>query len=141
MQVKLGEITDILRRHLEGVATSVEMAEVGTVVSVGDGIARVFGLDRVMAGEMVQFPHGVYGLALNLEEDSVGCVLLGESSAIKEGDEVRRTGKILSVPVGPGLVGRVVNPLGERWTAKDPSPPPSTTPWSALPLVWCAGSP
>ncbi|MFN3413821.1 MAG: F0F1 ATP synthase subunit alpha, partial [Thermoanaerobaculum sp.] len=120
MQVKLGEITDILRRHLEGVATSVEMAEVGTVVSVGDGIARVFGLDRVMAGEMVQFPHGVYGLALNLEEDSVGCVLLGESSAIKEGDEVRRTGKILSVPVGPGLVGRVVNPLGEPLDGKGP---------------------
>ncbi len=120
MQVKLGEITDILRRHLEGVTTSVEMAEVGTVVSVGDGIARVFGLDRVMAGEMVQFPHGIYGLALNLEEDSVGCVLMGESSAIKEGDEVRRTGKILSVPVGPGLIGRVVSPLGEALDGKGP---------------------
>jgi F-type H+-transporting ATPase subunit alpha len=120
MQVKLGEISDILRRHLEGVSTSVEMAEVGTVVSVGDGIARVFGLDRVMAGEMVQFPHGVFGLALNLEEDSVGCVLMGESSAIKEGDEVRRTGKILSVPVGPGLIGRVVNPLGEPLDGKGP---------------------
>jgi F-type H+-transporting ATPase subunit alpha len=120
MQVKLGEISDILRRHLEGVSTSVEMAEVGTVVSVGDGIARVFGLDRVMAGEMVQFPHGVFGLALNLEEDSVGCVLMGESSAIKEGDEVRRTGKILSVPVGAGLIGRVVNPLGEPLDGKGP---------------------
>ena len=120
MQVKLGEITDILRRHLEGVSTEVEMAEVGTVIAVGDGIARVFGLDRVMAGEMVQFPHGIYGLALNLEEDSVGCVLMGESSAIKEGDEVRRTGKILSVPVGPGLIGRVVNPLGEPLDGKGP---------------------
>lgn len=120
MQVKLGEISDILRRHLEGISTSVELAEVGTVISVGDGIARVFGLDRVMAGEMVQFPHNVFGLALNLEEDSVGCVLMGESSAIKEGDEVRRTGKILSVPVGPGLIGRVVNPLGEPLDGKGP---------------------
>lgn len=120
MQVKLSEISDILRRHLEGVSTSVELAEVGTVVSVGDGIARVFGLDRVMAGEMVQFPHNVFGLALNLEEDSVGCVLMGESSAIKEGDEVRRTGKILSVPVGPSLVGRVISPLGEPLDGKGP---------------------
>jgi F-type H+-transporting ATPase subunit alpha len=113
MQIKVDEITDILRRQIEGLDTSVEMAEVGTVVSVGDGIARVFGLDRVMAGEMVQFPHGVFGLALNLEEDGVGCVLMGETYTIKEGDEARRTGKILSVPVGPALIGRVVNALGQ----------------------------
>ena len=112
MQIKVDEITDILRRQIEGLDTSVELAEVGTVVSVGDGIARVFGLDRAMAGELVAFPHDVFGLALNLEEDCVGCVLMGESQAIKEGDEVRRTGKILSVPVGPALVSRVVNPLG-----------------------------
>jgi F-type H+-transporting ATPase subunit alpha len=114
------EITDILRRQIEGFETSVEMAEVGTVVSVGDGIARVFGLDRVMAGEMVAFPHDVFGLALNLEEDGVGCVLMGESQLIREGDEVRRTGRILQVPVGPDLVGRVVNPLGQPIDGKGP---------------------
>jgi F-type H+-transporting ATPase subunit alpha len=112
MQIKVDEITDILKRQIEGLDTTVEMAEVGTVVSVGDGIARVFGLDRVMAGEMVAFPHDVFGLALNLEEDGVGCVLMGESQVIREGDEVRRTGRILQVPVGPNLVGRVVNSLG-----------------------------
>ena len=120
MQIKVDEITDILRRQIQGLETSVEMAEVGTVVSVGDGIARVFGLDRVMAGEMVAFPHDVFGLALNLEEDSVGCVLMGESQAIREGDEVRRTGRILQVPVGPGLVGRVVNSLGQPIDGKGP---------------------
>ena len=120
MQIKVDEITDILRRQIEGLETSVEMAEVGTVVSVGDGIARVFGLDRVMAGEMVQFPHGVFGLALNLEEDGVGCVLMGETHTIKEGDEARRTGKILSVPVGPAMIGRVVNALGQPVDGKGP---------------------
>ena len=123
MHIKVDEITDILRRQIQGLETSVDMAEVGTVVSVGDGIARVFGLDRAMAGEMVAFPHDVYGLALNLEEDSVGCVLLGESQAIKEGDEVRRTGKILSVPVGKALVGRVVDPLGRPLDGKGPIAP------------------
>ena len=120
MQIKVDEITDILRRQIQGLETSVEMAEVGTVVSVGDGIARVFGLDRCMAGEMVAFPHDVFGLALNLEEDGVGCVLMGESDAIREGDEVRRTGKILQVPVGPGMVGRVVNALGQPIDGKGP---------------------
>jgi F-type H+-transporting ATPase subunit alpha len=120
MEIKVDEITDILRRQIRGLETSVEMAEVGTVVSVGDGIARVFGLDRVMAGEMVAFPHDVFGLALNLEEDSVGCVLMGESQAIREGDEVRRTGRIIQVPVGPALVGRVVNSLGQPIDDKGP---------------------
>jgi F-type H+-transporting ATPase subunit alpha len=120
MQIKVDEITDILRRQIQGLDTAVEMAEVGTVVSVGDGIARVFGLDRVMAGELVAFPHDVFGLALNLEEDSVGCVLMGESQAIREGDEVRRTGRILQVPVGPKMVGRVVNPLGQPIDGKGP---------------------
>jgi F-type H+-transporting ATPase subunit alpha len=120
MHIKVDEITDILRRQIQGLDIAVEMAEVGTVVSVGDGIARVFGLDRVMAGELVAFPHDVFGLALNLEEDSVGCVLMGESQAIREGDEVRRTGRILQVPVGPGMVGRVVNPLGQPIDGKGP---------------------
>src|SRR5579859_2001375 len=110
--LKAEEITEIIRQQLTGIGRGVDVAEVGTVVSVGDGIARVYGLDRVMAGELVQFPHDVVGLALNLEEDNVGCVLLGEYYAIKEGDQVKRTGKIMSVPVGPALVGRVVNPLG-----------------------------
>jgi len=128
MHIRVDEITDILRRQIQGLETSVDMAEVGTVVSVGDGIARVFGLDRVMAGEMVAFPHDVYGLALNLEEDSVGCVLMGESQAIKEGDEVRRTGKILSVPVGKALIGRVVDPLGRPLDGKGPIAPDDNYP-------------
>ena len=110
--LKAEEITEIIRQQLSGIGKGVDVSEVGSVVSVGDGIARVYGLDRVMAGELVQFPHDVAGLALNLEEDNVGVVLLGEYQAIKEGDEVRRTGRIMSVPVGPNLVGRVVNPLG-----------------------------
>src|SRR2546425_3850990 len=111
-ELKAEEITEIIRQQLSGIGKGVDVSEVGSVVSVGDGIARVYGLDRVMAGELVQFPHDVAGLALNLEEDNVGVVLLGEYQAIKEGDEVRRTGRIMSVPVGPNLVGRVVNPLG-----------------------------
>jgi F-type H+-transporting ATPase subunit alpha len=112
VDLKAEEITEIIRQQLTGIGRGVDVAEVGTVVSVGDGIARVYGLDRVMAGELVSFPHNVAGLALNLEEDNVGCVLLGEYQGIKEGDEVRRTGKIMSVPVGQAMVGRVVNPLG-----------------------------
>jgi len=110
--IKAEEITEIIRQQLSGIGKGVDVSEVGTVVSVGDGIARVYGLDRVMAGELVEFPHNVAGLALNLEEDNVGVVLLGEYQAIREGDEVRRSGRIMSVPVGPNLVGRVVNPLG-----------------------------
>src|SRR5881394_1851926 len=118
--LKAEEITEIIRQQLSGIERSIDVAEVGTVISVGDGIARVYGLDRVMAGELVQFPHDVVGLALNLEEDNVGVVLLGEASAIKEGDEVKRTGKIMSVPVGQALVGRVVNPLGVPIDGKGP---------------------
>jgi F-type H+-transporting ATPase subunit alpha len=112
VDLKAEEITEIIRQQLTGIGRGVDVAEVGTVTSVGDGIARVYGLEKVMAGELVQFPHNITGLALNLEEDNVGIVLLGEPSMIKEGDEVRRSGKIMSVPVGPGLIGRVVNPLG-----------------------------
>src|SRR5438552_11667379 len=118
--LKADEITEIIRQQLTGIGKGVDVAEVGAVVTVGDGIARVYGLDRVMAGELVQFPHNVVGLALNLEEDNVGCVLLGEYQAIKEGDEVRRTGKIMSVPVGSAVVGRVVNPLGVPIDGKGP---------------------
>ena len=120
VDLKAEEITEIIRQQLTGIGRGVDVQEVGTVISVGDGIARVHGLERVMAGELVQFPHDVAGLALNLEEDSVGVVLLGEYQAIKEGDEVRRTGVIMSVPVGPALVGRVVNPLGVPVDGKGP---------------------
>jgi F-type H+-transporting ATPase subunit alpha len=120
VDLRAEEITEIIRQQLSGIGKGVDVSEVGTVTSVGDGIARVYGLDRVMAGELVQFPHDVTGLALNLEEDSVGVVLLGESQAIKEGDQVRRTGLIMSVPVGQAIVGRVVNPLGVPIDGKGP---------------------
>src|SRR5882762_2520366 len=120
VDLKAEEITEIIRQQLSGIGRGVDVSEVGTVVSVGDGIARVYGLDRVMAGELVQFPHDIAGLALNLEEDNVGVVLLGEASAIKEGDEVKRTWQLTSVPVGPALVGRVVSPLGVPIDGKGP---------------------
>src|SRR5438445_3332834 len=110
--IKAEEITEMIGQHSTGIGKGADVSEVGSFMSVGDGIARVYGLDRVMAGELVQFPHNVAGLALNLEEDNVGVVLLGEYQAISEGAVVRRTGRIMSVPVGPNLVGRVVNPLG-----------------------------
>ncbi len=120
MQIRASEIAEIIRSQIEGTEIAVDMAEVGTVISVGDGIARVYGLDEVMAGELIQFPNDVYGLALNLEEDNVGCVLMGESQLVREGDEVRRTRRIIQVPVGPALVGRVVDPLGRPLDGKGP---------------------
>ena len=112
MNIRADEISRIIREQLGGFSAGVDVAEVGTVVSVGDGIARLHGLERCMAGELLELPHGVTAIALNLEEDSVGVVLLGESSDIKEGDEVKRTRRIMSVPVGEAMVGRVVNALG-----------------------------
>jgi F-type H+/Na+-transporting ATPase subunit alpha len=120
VDLKADEITEIIRQQLTGLGRGVNVAEVGTVTTVGDGIARVYGLDRVMAGELVLFPHDVAGLALNLEEDNVGVVMLGEGQSVSEGDEVRRTGIIMSVPVGQAMVGRVVNPLGEPIDGKGP---------------------
>jgi F-type H+/Na+-transporting ATPase subunit alpha len=119
-QIQADEIARVLRSEIEHYEKAVNVSETGSVISVGDGIARVYGLDRVMAGEMVEFPHGVTGIALNLEEDQVGTVLLGEYQEIKEGDEVRRTGKIMSVPVGEAMVGRVVNALGQPIDGKGP---------------------
>jgi len=113
MEIKADEISKIIREQIEGYRAGVEVSEVGTVISVGDGIARVYGLERAMAGELLEFPHGVMGLALNLEESQVGVVLLGEYTEIREGDEVRRTGRIMEVPVGDALVGRVVNALAQ----------------------------
>ncbi len=119
-QVQADEIARLLRGEIEHYEKAVNVAETGSVISVGDGIARIYGLERVMAGEMVEFPHGVIGIALNLEEDQVGAVLLGEYQEIKEGDEVRRTNKIMSVPVGEAMVGRVVNALGQPIDGKGP---------------------
>lgn len=111
--IKTEEITKILKAQLEGFESKIEVAEVGYVTSVGDGIARLYGLDNVMAGELLAFPENVFGMALNLEEDSVGTVLMGETDKIKEGDEVRRTKRIMSIPVSRKMVGRVINALGQ----------------------------
>ncbi len=112
-QIRADEITSILRQEIENYDRAIDVTETGSVISVGDGIARIHGLERVMAGELIEFPHDVAGIAMNLEEDQVGSVLLGDFTEIKEGDEVRRTGRIMSVPVGEALIGRVVNALGE----------------------------
>jgi F-type H+-transporting ATPase subunit alpha len=120
MTIKADEISKIIREQIGSFAVTVDVAEVGSVISVGDGIAKVHGCERAMAGEMLEFPHNVTGIALNLEEDSVGVVLLGEHRAVKEGDPVKRTGKIISVPVGDELLGRVVNGLGHPIDGKGP---------------------
>ena len=105
MAIKADEISKIIREQIGSFAVAVDVAEVGTVVSLGDGIARVHGCQRAMAGEMLEFPHGVFGIALNLEEDGIGTVLLGNFKLVKEGDTVKRTGRIISVPVGDELLG------------------------------------
>jgi F-type H+-transporting ATPase subunit alpha len=120
MDIKADEITRIIQQRIEGYETEIDIREVGTVTSVGDGIARIYGLDRVMYNELLEFPRDVFGLALNLEEESVGAVLLGESHLVKENDLVRRTHRIMQVPAGPALIGRVVNPLGRPLDGKGP---------------------
>src|SRR5216110_163505 len=120
MDIKAEEISKIIREQIGSYAVDVDVAEVGSIISVGDGIARVHGVDKAMAGEMLEFPHGVFGIALNLEDESVGAVLLGEFKEIKEGDLVKRTGRILEVPVGEELLGRVVNALGQPIDGKGP---------------------
>ena len=119
-QIRADEIAQILRAEIENYEKAVNVSETGFVISVGDGIARIHGLETVMAGELIQFPHGVSGIALNLEEDQVGAVLMGEYYDIKEGDEVKRTGRIMSVPVGEALIGRVVDSLGVPIDGKGP---------------------
>ena len=111
-QIQIDEITQVLRDEIENYDSKVSVDEVGTVITLGDGIARLHGLDKAMAGELLDFPHGVSGIAMNLDEDQVGCVLLGDYTEIREGAEVRRTGRIISVPVGDALIGRVVDALG-----------------------------
>ena len=119
-QIRADEITSILRQEIENYEKAIDVTEIGSVISVGDGIARIHGLEKVMAGELIEFPHDVSGIAMNLEEDQVGAVLLGDYTEIKEGDEVKRTGRIMSVPVGEELIGRVVNALGEPIDGKGP---------------------
>jgi F-type H+/Na+-transporting ATPase subunit alpha len=119
-QIKADEITQLIRQQIENYESKIAVDEVGTVVTLGDGIARVYGLDKVMAGELLSFPHDVAGIAMNLEEDQVGVVLLGDYTEIREGDEVKRTGRIMSVPVGDSLIGRVVNSLGQPIDDKGP---------------------
>ncbi len=120
MNIRPEEITSVLKKEIEQFESAIEMAETGTVLEVGDGIARVYGLEKVMAAEMLEFENGAFGLAFNLEEDSVGVVILGRFQDIKEGQLVKRTGRILSVPTGDALIGRVVNPLGEPMDGKGP---------------------
>jgi len=120
MEIKAKEISTILKRQIEQYAVTTEFEEVGEIIQVGDGIARVYGLTNVMSSELVEFPHGVFGMALNLEEDNVGCILFGSEKYLKEGDPVKRTGRVMSVPVGMELVGRVVNPLGQPLDGKGP---------------------
>jgi len=119
-EIKADEIASVLRQQIEGFKGGVDVSEEGSIISVGDGIARVYGLENCMMGELLELQHGVFGLALNLEEDSVGIVLLGEYTRIKEGDTVKRTGRIIEVPVGEGLIGRVVDPLGQPQDGKGP---------------------
>jgi F-type H+-transporting ATPase subunit alpha len=119
-QIKADEITQLLREQIQNYDSEVHVDEVGTIISLGDGIARIHGLEKVMAGELIEFPHGVAGLAMNLDESEVGSVLLGDYTELREGDQVKRTGKIMSVGVGQSLVGRVVNALGQPIDDKGP---------------------
>ncbi len=119
-QIRADEITSILRQEIENYDHAIDVSETGSVISLGDGIARIHGLERVMSGELIEFPHGVSGIAMNLEEDQVGAVLLGEYEHLREGDEVKRTGRIMSVPVGEAMIGRVVNALGSPVDGKGP---------------------
>src|SRR5215471_15193463 len=119
-QIRADEISRVLREEIENYEGAIDVSETGSVISVGDGIARVYGLEKVMAGELVEFPHNVSGIAMNLEEDQVGAVLLGDYTEIKEGDPVKRTKRIMSVPVGEGLIGRVVDALGQPVDGKGP---------------------
>src|SRR5437867_3592987 len=120
MQIRAAEISDVIREQIKQFEKQLEVRETGMVLSAGDGIARIYGLDKAAAGELLEFPHGVYGIVVNLEEDNVGAAIFGEQQAIREGDEVRRTGRIAEVPVGEALLGRVVNALGQPVDGKGP---------------------
>ena len=120
MEINVAEISEIIKQQIQGYGRQVELRETGAVISAGDGIARIHGLEKAAAGELLEFPHGLYGIVLNLEEDNVGAAVFGEAHAIKEGDEVKRTGRIAEVPVGEDMLGRVVNALGQPVDGKGP---------------------
>ena len=120
MSIRPEEISSLIKKQIEQYQADIEVVEVGTVIQIGDGIARVHGLQNVMAGELLEFANGVMGMALNLEEDNVGVVILGPYTEIREGDQVKRTGRIMEVPVGEALLGRVVNPLGQPLDGRGP---------------------
>ncbi|MBI5473915.1 MAG: F0F1 ATP synthase subunit alpha [Ignavibacteriae bacterium] len=119
-EVRPEEVSAILRKQLAGFEKETDIYDVGTVLQIGDGVARVYGLSKAVMSELIEFPHGVFGMVLNLEEDNVGCILFGESYEIKEGDTVKRTGRVASIPVGDGMLGRVVNPLGQPIDGRGP---------------------
>lgn len=127
-EVRPDEVSAILRKQLAGFEKEIDVYDVGTVLQVGDGVARVYGLTKALMSELVEFPHGVFGMVLNLEEDNVGCILFGESSKISEGDTVKRTGKVASVPVGEAILGRVINSLGQPTDGRGPVKTDSTMP-------------
>src|SRR6266852_2653912 len=118
--IRADEITSLLRQEIENYERAIDVSETGSVISVGDGIARIHGLEKVMAGELIECLHNVSGIAMNLEEDQVGAVLLGDYTVIREGDKVKRTSRIMSIPVGEGMVGRVVDALGAPIDGKGP---------------------
>jgi len=129
MRFNADEIASVLQQEIEQFESQIDVREVGTVLEAGDGIARVYGLSGVMSGEMVEFPNGIQGQAFNLEENSVGVIILGDYLGIAAGDEVRSLGRLLSVPVGEAVVGRVLDPLGIRWTAKARWMPANSVRW------------
>ena len=120
MDIKTDQITDLLKKQLEKYNNDIDVAEVGEIIEVGDGVARASGLENVMSSELVELPNDVFGMALNLEQDNVGLVLFGDTSKVKEGDIAKRTGKVVEVPVGKEMLGRVVNPLGQPLDGKGP---------------------
>ena len=128
MEIKTDEITSLLKQQLAAFKVDIDVSEVGEVLSVGDGVARISGLKNVMSSELVELPNDVYGMALNLEEDNVGIVLFGDTRLVKEGDLAKRTGKVVEVPVGKELLGRVVNPLGQPIDGKGPINTSATLP-------------
>ncbi|MCK9525935.1 MAG: F0F1 ATP synthase subunit alpha, partial [Limnochordia bacterium] len=120
MAMRPDEIVAVLRRQIEQFESKIEVEDLGSVLMIGDGIARVYGLEKALAGELLEFPGGVFGMVLNLEQDNIGVVVLGRYEHIKEGDPVKRTGTVVQVPVGDALIGRVVNPLGQPIDGKGP---------------------
>ena len=141
MQLKPEEISKIIRAQIKHYENAIEQSETGTVIMVGDGIARASGLEKCMAGELLQFDNGEYGMAQNLEENTVSIVLLGSDAGIKEGSIVKRTGKVVSVPVGDAMIGRVVNALGQPIDGAAPLRPPNTAPSRAARPASSSASP